>query len=123
MSTETTAEVITITRDGKPPLRFTGSEIASASNRSHQGERKNRWTILTLYKTRGRKCVIKRVHRSQWVGESDRTAAHAFDTAAEVVEWLTEDSGGELGGVSQELLELAAKVDPAFAAAYVEEVE
>lgn len=123
MNTETTAEVITITRDGKPPLRFTGSRISDADNRSHQGDRQNRWTVLRLHRTKGGKYVIERTHWTIWEGESNRTAAESMDTAAEVIEWLTEDNGGELGGVSQELLEKAAKQDPNFAAAYVEEVE
>lgn len=123
MSTETTAEVITIARDGKPPLRFTGCKIAHADNRAHQGERQNRWTVLDLYKTKGGKYVIERTHRTCWQGESDRSAAESFATAKEVIVWLTDDNDGELGGVSQELLAKISKEDPNFEAAYVEEVE
>lgn len=123
MSTDTKSETITITRDGKPPLRFKGHEIAGASNHSHEGSRQNRWTELALYQTAGGKYVIERTNRTCWQGESDRCAAEALGTAAEVIDWLRDDNDGELGGVSQELLERAVKVDSNFAAAYVEEVE
>lgn len=119
MNTETT----TLRRDGQPPLRFKGALLAKADNRNHQGERQNRWTVLALYRTAGGKYVITRDHRTCWQGETDRTAADAVATAEEVIAWLRADNDGFLGAVSQELLEKAAAADPAFAAAYVEEVE
>lgn len=123
MNTETTTETTTLDRDGKPPLRFKGTLVAKADNHSYQGDRQTRWTELKLFKTAGGKYVINRVRRTCWSGESDRSAADALTTAAEVMEWLREDNDGELGSVSQELLDKAVKVDPNFAAAYVEEVE
>lgn len=123
MNNETTTETTTLQRDGKAPLRFKGTLLAKADNRSHEGDRQNRWTELTLYKTAGGKYVIRRTNRSQWSGESDRTQAEALATAPEVIEWLRGDNDGYLGSVSQELLDKATKVEPAFAAAYVEEVE
>lgn len=117
-------EQVTVTRDGQPPIRFTGEELANASNYSHQGPNQNRWTVVTIWKTKGGKYVARVVRRTQWQGESDRYSATSAATPEEIIKWLQgDDDATSLGSVSQEAVEDAAKQDPAFAAAWVEEVE
>jgi len=122
MSENQQFEQFTITRDGQPPLKFTGCQIGSGSNHSHEGPSQNRWTEVSIYRTKGGKIVLKVTHRSRWQGESDRTTATSVATAAEAIDWLKLDDG-TLGGVSQEALSQAAKSDLEFASAYVETVE
>jgi len=111
-----------IKRDGLPPIAFTGEEIASASNHSHQGSAQNRWTEVSIYRTKGGRFIAKVSRITCWQGESDQTTATSCATAEGVIEWLKEGQD-ELGSVSQEAVEKAAKVEPAFAAAWVEVVE
>jgi len=113
---------ITITRDGQPPLKFSGQEITSASNSVAHGQQQNRWTEVSIYRTRGGKIVLKVTHRTIWQGESNHTLATSVATAAEAIEWLKLDDG-RIGGVAQEALHNASKSDPEFAAAYAENVE
>jgi hypothetical protein len=117
------AKTYTVNRDGKPPLRFTGTIIAETDNRSVRGDRQNRWTEITLYRTKAGKIVVDVTNRTQLEGESDRCRADVVSDAKAVIEWLTADNDGELGSVSQAVLERAAKNDPEFAAAYVEDID
>jgi len=123
MSTEAEFnEPITVARDGQRPLRFKGQIIGHGSNRTDRGERNNRWTEVHIYRTESQKLVAQVEHFTQWDGESNTSEAAACDTPAELVQWLTDNGGGRLGGVSQEALREAAKADPAIEAAYVEEI-
>ena len=116
-------EKLIIKRDGLPPIAFTGEQIASADNRvGNDGNRANRWTEVSIYRTKGGKFIAALTRLTCWQGESDRRAAASFATAAEVIEWLKEGES-ELGSVSQEAVEKATKAAPEFAAAWVEEVE
>ena len=116
-------EKFNIKRDGLPPIAFTGELIASADNRvGNDGNRANRWTEVSIYRTKGGKFIAALTRLTCWQGESDRRAAASFDTAPEIIDWLKEGES-ELGAVSQEAVETAAKVAPEFAAAWVEEVE
>lgn len=113
----------TIKRDGLPPIAFTGEQIASADNRiTDNGNRANRWTEVAIYKTKGGNYVARVSRFTCWQGESDRHEAEAEETAEKILNWLRDDEG-KLGAVSQEAVEKAAKVDPAFAQAWVERVE
>ena len=111
-----------IKRDGLPPIAFTGEEIASASNEITGNGRANRWTSVKVYRTKGGKFIAALSRLTCWQGESDRHSAASFATAGEIITWLREGES-ELGSVSQEAVEKATKVEPAFAAAWVEEVE
>lgn len=124
MSTETQTQLkqFKINRDGFPPLSFTGAQIAAADNRSHQGPNQNRWTTVRIYRTTGGNLVCSVKRSTQWQGESDHTKAASMATAKEAITWLQEGED-RLGGVSQEAIEEAAKVDPEFAAAFVEQVD
>jgi len=115
-------EKLIIKRDGLPPIAFTGEEIAKASNEFSGGNQANRWTSVKIYRTKGGKFIASISRLTIWQGESDRHSAASYATAAEVIEWLKED-GDELGSGSQEAVEKASKIEPAFAAAWVEEVE
>lgn len=113
----------TIKRDGLPPLAFTGEIIATADNKiGTDGNHANRWTRVRIYRTKAGKFVASVTRFTQWQGESDHYEAASFATPAEVIEYLKGDND-RLGSVSQEAVEDAAKVEPAFAAVWVEEVE
>ncbi len=115
-------EKFTITRDGLPPIAFTGEVLAKADNTIQNGNHANRWIVVTIFRTQGGKYVASLDRYTQWQGESNRRAAVSRENAAGIIEWLKED-GDELGSVSQEAVEMAAKADPAFSAAWVEVVE
>ena len=117
-----TMDKIVIKRDGLPPLSFTGEQIASASSRAVSGADQNRWIEVLIFKTKGGKYVghVKRLTR--WEGERDTSAAASYPAAADLIEWLKEGES-TLGRISQEAVEEAAKTDPAFATAWVEEIE
>lgn len=113
----------TIKRDGHPPIVFRGELIAEANNRvGNDGNRANRWTEVAIYKTKGGNYVARVSRFTCWQGETDHHTATAEETPAALVTWLMKDDG-TLGSVSQEAVEKAAKADPGFAAAWVEEVE
>lgn len=113
----------TIHRDGKPPLRFTGTVIAEFDNRSVRGPNQTRWTEIALYRTKAGKIVVEVTNRTQWQGESDRCRAEVVADAKAAIDWLTEDNQGELGSVSQGVLTHAARNDDEFKAAYIEDVD
>lgn len=112
-------EVITITRTGEPPLRFTGVEIGSGDNATGTG----RSVQVRIYRTKGGKYVARVYYSTCWQGEHDTCNAKSFATPAELIEWLRADNDGSLGRTSQESCEEAAKNDEAFGKAFVEEVE
>lgn len=120
---DTEMKSVTITRTGEPPLRFTGVEIGSGDTRIEGGNRANRWTEVTIYRTKGGKLIAHVGYRTCWQGEHDTDNAKSFETPAELVEWLKDDNDGRLGRASQEACEDAAKNDEAFGKAFVEEVE
>lgn len=118
----------TIKRDGQRNLTFQGELIAEAHGRWQNGREQNRWTDLTLYKTAGGKYVLQNEYNTQWQGEANSDDAWVLATAQEVYDKLTEDaiehdSEQPLGRLDKELLEDAAKADPAFAALLVEAVD
>jgi hypothetical protein len=117
MSTE--MEVITLDRTGLPPIRFTGSMIGHAMITTGAGRR----TDVGIYRSKGGKWLAQVGHLTQWEKEHDSYSATSTDTATGLIEWLTADNDGHLGRASQEACENAAKNDPEFAKAFVEEVE
>jgi hypothetical protein len=114
---------VIIKRDGLPPISFTGELLAKADNRvNRDGNRANRWTEIEIYRTKGGRFIASIRRITCWQGESDHATAGAFATASEVIEFIKQDDG-ELGAVGQEAVEKAVKSEPAFADAWVEEVE
>lgn len=112
----------TIKRDGLPPIAFTGELVGSGSNEIQGGNRANRWTRVEIYRTQGGRYVAAVNRFTIWEGESDHFTATSKPTAGEIVEWLKGDEE-TLGRVSQEAVEKAVRVDPTFAAAWVESVD
>ena len=112
----------TISRDGMPPIRFTGEQIAKGSDRVHNS---TRWTNVELFLTKGGKYVASINRRTQWQGERDSTVAMSFTSAADVIAWLSEQTGNsvDLSQAAQEAVEAAAKRSDTFAAAWVENVD
>ena len=114
---------VTITRTGEPPLRFVGTEIGCGDTKIDQGNRANRWTEVTIYRTKGGKYIAHVGYRTCWQGEHSTDSAKSFTAPAELVEWLRSDNDGRLGRASQEACEEAAKNDTEFGKVFVEEVE
>ncbi len=111
-------EKFTIKRDGLPPLVFTGEEIGNGSGATSTG----RSTSIRIYRTKGGRFIGVIHRRTQWDKESDSIDAESFTTAAEVITYLKQGND-ELGALSQEAVEDAAKVSPEFAEEWIELVE
>ncbi len=113
----------TIKRDGLPPIAFTGELIGAGDNRVQDGNRANRWIEINIYRTQAGKFVASVERFTCWQGENGDRSAISRATADEIIDWLRGPDGSVLGAVSQEAVEKAAKVEPAFAAAWIETVE
>ena len=77
-------------RDGQADLAFTGEEIASSTNQSHQGDRQNRFTTLTLYRTESGKFVLHIEYETHWQGEKNESEALVFDSLEAVKDKITD---------------------------------
>ena len=108
-----------VTRDGQPPITFTGELLSQADNKDHNS---TRWTTITIYRTKGGKFVAKIERRTQWQGERDSTTAEVCEDFGQVIAWLT-DEDGDLRPVSQEAVEAAIKLDPSLAKFWVQEID
>lgn len=101
-------DLITLSIDNEPNLRFTGEEIASAASTdnnaagsSYSGQT-GRWTELSLYRTKGGKYVCHQVGRTCWQGERDRYSGAVCETLDEVKaffghRWLAKELYAEAG--------------------------
>jgi len=118
---------ITVRRDGDRDLEFIGVELGSGSfgtgGTSGYSCDWNRGTDVTIYRTQGGRYVVAVRQWSCWQGERDAHRATACDTAADVLAWLIEDAGGQLGRASKEALEAAAASDEDLAAVLTEWIE
>ncbi len=114
-------EKFTITRDGLPPIAFTGERIAAATSKTGINDA-GRWVNVSIYRTQGGAFVAAVERITQWDKERSAYAAASRKTAGELIDWLKKDDG-TLGTVSQEAVEEAVKRAPEFAAAWVEVVE
>ena len=111
-----------IYRDGLPPIAFTGEKIGYGSNEIQNGNRANRWTEVAIWKTKGGRYIAHVERYTCWQGESGSSDGTSCGTVAEVIAALRNEDG-LLGVVSQKAVEQASETDPAFANAWVEEVE
>ena len=68
-------EEITIERDSKKNLKFTGTLIGSATTRRHKDMR---WDVYEMYLTKAGKYVLHHDSVSLWSGEPDRCDAGVF---------------------------------------------
>jgi hypothetical protein len=119
---EKAPEKITIQRDNMKDLVFEGWELAESSNRKFEGPGQNRYTTLTLYKSRAGKYVLLDEYKTHWQGEDDRTDAAVYDT----IEDLLADLIGDDGAVSEmrkELIKGAAAEDENFQGVLIERID
>lgn len=80
-------DTITVLRDNKPNIRFSGEELAEATS-YHAHNNDTRWTELALYYTKGGKYICERVDLTRWQGERDRYSAAICDTMDEVQQFF-----------------------------------
>jgi EXLDI family protein len=113
-------------------VKFEGEEIAEAGGQWRHGKEQNRWTTLTLYRTKAGKYVLAKDYYTQWQGEQndhqvtvcqDAHAVLAALCSGEADYALPENPDEELGELESELLREAAKADSAFSKTAVEEVD
>lgn len=88
------AKTFTLAIDYAPSIRFTGELVASVANSdeevmgsSYSGQ-VGRWTVLSLYKTKGEKYVCYQVDYTRWQGERDRIRGEVCETLTEVKEFF-----------------------------------
>lgn len=122
MSTDNDMKTFTLEQTAGKSVRFTGVQIATAGGRFQNGREQNRYTELTLWRTKGGKYVLMIDYTTQWQGESCSTRVIPCATPADVVAELT-DEAGEIGRLDAELLRDAMTADQAFEAVAVQEVE
>lgn len=108
---------IYLTRNGEPPLRFTGTVLGTGSTRNHNS---TRWTNCAIWRTKAGHYVALLECQTQWQGERDRAQATS-GTASEVCEWLKRDDG-EYGEAGQAALEAASRVDAGINASWVRQI-
>lgn len=89
-------------------IKFIGHIIADVSSHTTNGPSQNRWTEITIYRTKGGKIIVQIVGRTQWQGESDRHEVSVCETEAEVIKALEyPDDGGILGWLAKDALDEA----------------
>jgi len=87
-------ETFTLEIDNAPSIRFAGELIASAASSDNQAmgggyiSQNDRWTELSLYKTKGGKFICHRIGRTRWYGERDRFSGKVCETLIEVKEFF-----------------------------------
>jgi hypothetical protein len=113
-------QIYTVKRDGDRDLKFTGDIIADVSSHSYQGPNQNRWTEITVYRTKGGKYVVSSIGRTCWQGEHDRHDATLCDTPEAVLDALRQD--GYLSWIAKEALD-ELQTDDAFADIYAERID
>ena len=68
----------TISRDGLPPIRYTGEILGTRSSRDHNS---TRWYVYTIHRTASGKLILETVYVSQWEGERGVRSAIVFPDA------------------------------------------
>ncbi len=94
-----------VKRDGDRDLKFTGTVIADVSSHSYQGPNQNRWSEITVYRTKGGKYVVSTIGRTCWQGEHDRHGATLCDTPEAVVDALRQEEDGYLSWLAKTALD------------------
>ena len=92
---DTEIETYTVERDNERDITFTGERIGFGTSRTPYKD--DRWTELSLYKTKGGKFVCSEIGYTKWQGEQTRYKAEVCETTEEVVEFFGH------GWVSKEL--------------------
>lgn len=70
---KTMSTINTISRDGLPPIRYTGEILGTRSSRATHNS--TRWSVWTVHRTQSGKLILETVHKSQWEGERDGRSA------------------------------------------------
>ncbi len=65
----------TISRDGLPPIRYTGEILGTSSSRDHNS---TRWYVYTIHRTAAGKLILETVYVSLWEGERTLRSAKVF---------------------------------------------
>lgn len=92
----------TISRDGLPPIRYTGEIIGSRNNGSHNNS--TRWSVWTIHRTQSGKLILQTVHVSQWEGERTQRSATVYQNAKALCEAVRRECPEEeLGDLLEEL--------------------
>jgi hypothetical protein len=79
-----------VQRTGSRPLEFDGEELAQESGRILNGKERNRWHVITVWKTTSGKFVVGVQYHTQWEGESDWRDAMIFDDLNQSATFLEE---------------------------------
>jgi len=91
----------TISRDGLPPIRYTGEILGSKSTRDHNS---TRWYVYTIHRTASGKLILETVYVSQWQGERGSRSATVFLDAASLCAMERDEAVPEvLGDLLEEL--------------------
>jgi crotonobetainyl-CoA:carnitine CoA-transferase CaiB-like acyl-CoA transferase len=77
-----------LSRSGRPPLKFTGEEIAGSEGRIQNGHDHNRWHDLTVYRTAAGAYVVAIQYHTQWQGECEHAEAVVCGDTDEVAAQL-----------------------------------
>ena len=72
---KTMSTINTISRDGLPPIRYTGEILGTKSSRDHNS---TRWYVYTIHRTASGKLILETVYVSQWEGERCLRSATVF---------------------------------------------
>ena len=127
MTQNSSPQEYTVTRDGDRDLEFAGVELGAGSfgtgGTSGFARDWTRGTNVTIYRTAGGRYVVGVKQWSAWEGEGDVHRAAVCETPADVLAWLIEDAGGQLGHASKEALEAAAAEDAGIAGILTERIE
>jgi hypothetical protein len=94
---EDAAKRFRVKRDGDRDFEFRGWQLGMGSRDSGVG----RGVDVVIYLTTGGRIITKIKRWTSWQNEVDRHAAAAHRTAAAALQWLRDDSGGELGRASK----------------------
>lgn len=95
----------TISRDGMPPIRYTGEIIGQKNSRSHNS---TRWSVWTIHRTQSGKLILETVYVSQWEGERGSRSA----TVCPDVQSLCEAVRRECGDIPEDLSDLMEELFP-----------
>ena len=96
----------TISRDGMPPIRYTGEIIGQKNSRDTHNC--TRWSVWTVHRTASGKLILETVHVSQWECEQDRRSA----TICPDAESLCEAVRRECGDIPESLSDLMEELFP-----------
>ncbi len=117
----------TVRRDGDRDLEFSGVLLGEGRNGSGGTSGYscdwNRGTDVSIYRTVSGRYVVSVHQWSAWQGETDLHRAAACDGPEDVLSWLVDDCGGQLGRASKEALEAAATNDEGLAGVLTERID